>query len=97
MKTWIDPVDGLSFEQQRAIAVVAKLDAKAIDGAADILTKRYPGYVEGDCDLAEINPLILTPDGPRAPARRQGEPRRQRGVPPSRVGRVRGDCRARRA
>ena len=25
--------------------------------------KLYDCYVEGDCDLAEINPLILTPDG----------------------------------
>jgi len=63
VKTWIDPVDGLSFEQARDIAVAAKLDAKAIDGAADILTKLFRCYVDGDCDLAEINPLILTPDG----------------------------------
>ena len=63
VKTWIDPVDGLSVEQARDIAVAAKLDAAAIDGAADILTKLYRCYVEGDCDLAEINPLILTPDG----------------------------------
>ncbi|HUA96114.1 MAG TPA: hypothetical protein VMB82_11380 [Acidimicrobiales bacterium] len=27
------------------------------------MTKLYTCYVEGDCDLAEINPLILTPDG----------------------------------
>jgi len=63
VKTWIDPVDGLSVEQAREIAVAAKLDAEAIDGAAEILTKLYHCYVEGDCDLAEINPLILTPDG----------------------------------
>ncbi len=63
VKTWIDPVDGLSVEQARDIAIAAKLDVAAIDGAADILTKLYRCYVEGDCDLAEINPLILTPDG----------------------------------
>ena len=28
-----------------------------------LLVKLYHCYVEGDCDLAEINPLILTPDG----------------------------------
>src|SRR4029450_7941448 len=32
-------------------------------GAIDILGKLYRCYVEGDCDLAEINPLILTPEG----------------------------------
>ena len=63
VRTWIDPVDGLSLEHAREIAVAAKLDAEALDGAADILVKLYRCYVEGDCDLAEINPLILTPDG----------------------------------
>jgi succinyl-CoA synthetase beta subunit len=29
----------------------------------DILQKLYRCYIEGDCDLAEINPLILTPAG----------------------------------
>jgi len=27
------------------------------------LVKLYPCFTEGDCDLAEINPLILRPDG----------------------------------
>ncbi|HTN78998.1 MAG TPA: ADP-forming succinate--CoA ligase subunit beta [Acidimicrobiales bacterium] len=63
VKTWIDPVDGLSLEQAREIAIAANLDAEAIDGAVEILTKLYRCYVDGDCDLAEINPLILTPDG----------------------------------
>jgi succinyl-CoA synthetase beta subunit len=63
VKTWIDPVDGLSLAQARQIVVDAKLDPAAIDGAAEVLTKLYRCYVEGDCDLAEINPLILTPDG----------------------------------
>ena len=35
----------------------------ATDGAVDILQKLYRAYVEGDADLVEINPLILTPDG----------------------------------
>jgi succinyl-CoA synthetase beta subunit len=63
VKTWIDPVDGLTVEQAREMVIAAKLDTAAIDGAADILTKLYRCYVEGDCDLAEINPLILKPTG----------------------------------
>ena len=59
----IDPVDGLTDEQARAWVTSAKLNPKATDGAIDILKKLYTCYVEGDCDLAEINPLILTPDG----------------------------------
>ena len=42
-------------------------------------------YTEGDADLVEINPLILTPDGRGARARRQGHPRRQRRVPSPRL------------
>jgi succinyl-CoA synthetase beta subunit len=62
-KIWIDPVDGLSPEVARAWVLSANLDPKATDGAVDILTKLYTAYVEGDADLVEINPLILTPDG----------------------------------
>jgi succinyl-CoA synthetase beta subunit len=41
----------------------AKLNPAATDGAVDILVKLYRCYVGGDCDLAEINPLIFTPQG----------------------------------
>jgi succinyl-CoA synthetase beta subunit len=41
----------------------AKLDPQATEGTVDILLKLYRCYVEGDADLAEINPLILTPQG----------------------------------
>jgi succinyl-CoA synthetase beta subunit len=59
----IDPVDGLSPEAARQAALDAKLNPAAIDGAADILVKLYDCFTRGDCDLAEINPLILRPDG----------------------------------
>ena len=36
---------------------------EARDGAIGILLNLYRCYVEGDADLVEINPLILTPDG----------------------------------
>ena len=45
-----------------AIFVDAKLNPVALDGAADILVKLYECFTKGDCDLAEINPLILRPD-----------------------------------
>jgi succinyl-CoA synthetase beta subunit len=62
-KIWVDPVDGLTDDQARAWVEAAKLNPKATDGAVEMLKKLYTAYVEGDCDLAEINPLILTPDG----------------------------------
>jgi succinyl-CoA synthetase beta subunit len=59
----IDPVEGLSSDAARDAVLDAKLDVDAVEGAVDILGKLYRCYVEGDCDLAEINPLILTPEG----------------------------------
>src|SRR3954466_8374063 len=59
----VDPVDGLSEAQCREWVAAAKLDPSATDGAVDILMKLYTAYTEGDADLVEINPLILTPDG----------------------------------
>jgi succinyl-CoA synthetase beta subunit len=61
-KIWVDPAEGLSEEQARAWVKAAKLNPKAEDGAVDILLKLYTAYVDGDADLCEINPLILTPD-----------------------------------
>ncbi len=62
-KIWIDPVDGLTAAVAREWVLAAKLNPAATDGAVEILQKLYTAYVEGDADLAEINPLILTPDG----------------------------------
>jgi succinyl-CoA synthetase beta subunit len=59
----IDPVDGLSEPACRAWVEQAKLSPIATDGAVDILLKLYNAYVDGDADLVEINPLILTPEG----------------------------------
>jgi succinyl-CoA synthetase beta subunit len=59
----IDPVDGLSESQCREWVAAAALDPAATEGAVDILMKLWRCYVEADADLAEINPLILTPDG----------------------------------
>ena len=59
----INPIVGLSVETARRAAIDAKIPAKAIDGVADILVKLYECFTKGDCDLAEINPLILMPTG----------------------------------
>ena len=62
-KIWIDPVDGLTEDVARAWVEEAKLNPAANDGTVDILLKLYRAYTEGDCDLCEINPLILKPTG----------------------------------
>jgi succinyl-CoA synthetase beta subunit len=59
----IDPAIGFTEAQARQLVTDAGLDPEAIDGAIGILLNLYRCYVEGDADLVEINPLILTPDG----------------------------------
>ena len=59
----VDPVDGLSEGAARDWVERAKLDPDATDGAVEVLLKLYRAYVDGDADLVEINPLILTTDG----------------------------------
>jgi succinyl-CoA synthetase beta subunit len=56
----IDPVDGLSKEQCRDWVEAAKLNPAATDGAIEVLLNLWRAYTEGDADLVEINPLILT-------------------------------------
>lgn len=62
-KIHVDPVIGLTPELALAWVKAAKLDEEAEQGAVDMLIKLYNCYIDGDCTLAEINPLILTPDG----------------------------------
>lgn len=62
-KIWVDPVAGLSEDQCKAWVEAANLPAEAFDGTVDILLKLYEAYTDGDADLVEINPLILTPEG----------------------------------
>ncbi len=59
----IDPVRGLTAQDARKLVDHAGLHDEARSGAAEILQKLYRCFVEGDADLVEINPLILTPDG----------------------------------
>ncbi|MEY2418247.1 MAG: succinyl-CoA synthetase beta subunit [Actinomycetota bacterium] len=59
----IDPVDGLTEANARTLVEEAGLNPNAHDGAVQMLLNLWRCYTEGDCDLAEINPLILTPDG----------------------------------
>ncbi len=59
----IDPVDGLTAEDAATLVGRAGLDKEAREGAVELLVKLYRCFVEGDAELVEVNPLILTPDG----------------------------------
>jgi succinyl-CoA synthetase beta subunit len=63
IKLSIDPTVGLDLATAKQWVADAELDAEAQEQTAELLLKLYDCYVQGDCDLAEINPLILTTDG----------------------------------
>ncbi len=62
-KIWVDPVAGLTEAETRAWVADAGLPDAAVEGSVAILQKLYTAYTDGDADLVEINPLILTPEG----------------------------------
>ncbi len=59
----IDPLDGLDTQAALALVTEAGLDEEALEQAAQILVRLYECYVDGDADLVEVNPLVLTTDG----------------------------------
>jgi len=59
----VNPIEGLDLATATKWVAEANLDPEAREQAAALLVQLYTCYVEGDCDLAEINPLILTTDG----------------------------------
>ena len=62
-KLSIDPTVGLDLATATKWVADANLDEEAREQTAELLVKLFTCYVDGDCDLAEINPLILTTDG----------------------------------
>lgn len=57
------PLEGLRPYMARNLMAPLFPDAKQAAQAADILIKLYRAFLEGDCSLAEINPLAVTPEG----------------------------------
>ena len=62
-KLHVNPIEGLSLDMARRAAIDAGIPEKAVSGVAAMLIKLYECFTKGDCDLAEINPLILKPSG----------------------------------
>ncbi len=58
----VDPLQGLSREEALRIATDGGADADVIEGVADALVALYEVWIEEDATLAEINPLIVTPE-----------------------------------
>ncbi|MEE9472813.1 MAG: ADP-forming succinate--CoA ligase subunit beta [Acidimicrobiia bacterium] len=63
VKLHIDPVVGLTDWQARELVYRGKLEPTAARAATAALKKLYEAFVSLDCDLVEVNPLILTGSG----------------------------------
>ncbi len=62
-KAWFHPHLGLQTFQARALAESIGLQRLQAKTAVDIMLKLSRLFVEKDCTLAEINPLVQTPTG----------------------------------
>jgi len=59
----VDPLSGLMPFQTRRLVRKLGLDQDVAGDAAKVLSALYRLFVENDCTLVEINPLIITGDG----------------------------------
>jgi succinyl-CoA synthetase beta subunit len=58
----VDALEGLTHQEAVKIATDGKADADVIEGVADALVALYEVWLQEDASLAEINPLIVTPE-----------------------------------
>jgi succinyl-CoA synthetase beta subunit len=62
-KEEIDPVLGLMPYQARRIAFNINIPHDLVNQAVTFMSGLYNAYIENDCSIAEINPLVITGDG----------------------------------
>ena len=62
-KEEIDPVIGLQPFQARRIAFNINIPKELVNQAVKFMMGLYAAYIEKDCSIAEINPLVVTGDG----------------------------------
>ncbi|HZG69913.1 MAG TPA: ADP-forming succinate--CoA ligase subunit beta [Chondromyces sp.] len=62
-KEYIDPVTGLNSYQARRIAFNINIPKELVNQAVKFMMGLYTVFVEKDCSIAEINPLVVTGDG----------------------------------
>lgn len=62
-KEEIDPVVGLQPFQARRIAFNINIPKELVNKTVKFMMGLYQAYIEKDCSIAEINPLVVTGDG----------------------------------
>jgi succinyl-CoA synthetase beta subunit len=63
LKEWVDPAVGLVPFQARKLAFGLGIPKELTGKAVKLMTGLYNAFVDTDCSLVEINPLVLTEDG----------------------------------
>ncbi|MCI0183575.1 MAG: ADP-forming succinate--CoA ligase subunit beta [Acidibacillus sp.] len=59
----VDPAVGLRPFQARKLAYAIHIPSELINKAAAFMVALYQAYVDQDCSIVEINPLVVTGDG----------------------------------
>lgn len=62
-KEVIDPAIGLQAFQARKLAYAINIPGELVNKAVKFMIALYNAFVEKDCSIAEINPLVVTGDG----------------------------------
>ncbi len=63
LKEWVDPIVGLAGYQARNLAFGLGLEGASVRKAVKFMQALYTAFMDNDCSLAEINPLIVTGSG----------------------------------
>lgn len=62
-KEVVDPAVGLQVFQARKLAYAINIPAELVNKAVKFMLALYQAFVDKDCSIAEINPLVVTDDG----------------------------------
>lgn len=63
LKLAIDPDVGINAAQTKEMAGQLDLTGTLVDRFVDFVSALYKAYMEGDCSIVEINPLVVTKEG----------------------------------
>jgi succinyl-CoA synthetase beta subunit len=63
LRSYVDPAIGLQPFQGRKLSYGLDLDGDRIGEGVRLMANLYRLFMDNDCSLAEINPLIITADG----------------------------------
>ncbi|WP_438432428.1 ADP-forming succinate--CoA ligase subunit beta [Gorillibacterium sp. sgz500922] len=63
VKETVDPAVGLQVFQARRLAYAIGIPGELVNKAVRFMTSLYTAFIDKDCSIAEINPLVVTGSG----------------------------------